>query len=52
LKGISGIISVIIASGLGMWLSQYAEKALFWLCGFNIIGVILGIYLAVLISKH
>lgn len=52
LKGISGIISVIIASGLGMWLSRYAQKALFWLCGFNIIGVAIGIYLAMLISKH
>jgi hypothetical protein len=52
LKGISGIISVIIAAGLGMALSSFGEKALFLLCGFSVAGLIVGGYLANLISKH
>jgi hypothetical protein len=52
LKGVSAIISIIIAACLGLVLSQLAQKALFWLCGFNAIALIIGIYLASLISKH
>jgi MFS family permease len=52
LKGVSVIISMIIAACLGLVLSQYAEKSLYWLCGFNVIGVIIGVYLAIVISKH
>jgi MFS family permease len=52
LKGISGIISVIIAACLGIVLARYGEKSLYWLCGFSVLALIIGGYLASLILKH
>jgi undecaprenyl pyrophosphate phosphatase UppP len=52
LKGVSVIISMIIAGCLGLFLSKFAAKSLFWLCGFNVMSLAIGIYLASIILKH
>lgn len=52
IKGVSGIIAVVLTSLIGIVLSGVpADKALLWLCLFNIVNIGLGVALANILSN-